>query len=123
MKLLLSLSSKGILTGIAPGAHSERSGLFHKALGINPIYNPGGVADVENGLLQAGGVATDITGIVVVDTPIARVSHVSGSTAYCFMLGNDGHFYRIAIGGTVTDLRSGTPISSPGNGGLAIYKP
>lgn len=123
-KPILTLSTKDFLTGIAPNAHTERGGLFYTAAGVTPVYDPGGTASVENGLLQPGPAPTNYSGSVVVDNPIASVAGFGNSnTPYLFFLGSSGHFYRKALGsGDVTDLRSGTPISNPANG-MAIWKP
>lgn len=120
---ILTLSTKDFLTGIAPSAHTEGGGLFYNALGVTPVYDAAGTASSQNGLLQPGPAPTNFSGSVVVDTPIASVAGISSSTPYLFFLGSSGHFYRKALGsGDVTDLRSGTPITTPANG-MAIWKP
>lgn len=121
-KQLFTITSKDFLTGIAPSAHTERGGLFATADGVTPVYNPGGVSDVENGLLQPGPAPTEITGGVVVDTIMAATSGFPSTTQLACFLGNDGHFYRLLTNGTLSDLRSGTPITTP-RSGLVIWKP
>ena len=120
-KPLLTLSTKDFLTGIAPSAHTERGGLFFTATGVTPVYDPGGTASVENGLLQAGPTATDFTASTVVDVPFASVSGVNGN--FLYILGASGHLYSKGLAAAaVTDERSGTPITSPANG-ITIWAP
>lgn len=120
---ILTLTTKDFLSGIAPAAHTERGGLFLNAVGVTPVYDAAGTASTQNGLLQPGPAPTNFSGSVVVDNPIASVAGISSSTPYLFFLGSSGHFYRKALGsGDVTDLRSGTPITTPANG-MAIWKP
>lgn len=118
---ILTLTTKDFLTGIAPSAHTERGGLFHTAPGITPLYDAGGTASTENGLLQAGPAPTDFSSGISDVIFAGDVGYVSG-TPYLFMLGNSGHLYQKSIGsGAVTDLRSATPITSPRNG-LAVFE-
>ena len=119
----LRLTPKEFLTGIAPSAHTGRGGVFFKADGVTPVYDPGGTASVENGLLQAGPAPTDFTGSVVVDNIIAGVASSFTGAAHLYMLGSSGHFYDKAVGsGTPTDLRSGTQITNPASG-LVVWSP
>lgn len=118
---LFTLGPKEFLSGIAPSAHTERGGLFLSANGVTPIYDPGGTASVENGLLQAGSAPTDFSSGVVDTIFAGDVGYVS-SLPYLFMLGNSGHLYQKALGaGAVTDLRSSTPITNARNG-LAVFE-
>lgn len=118
---ILTISSRDFLTGIAPSAHTERGGLFFSADGVTPVYDPGGTASIENGLLQAGPTPTDFTESVVVDVPFASVTGVSGN--FFYMLGASGHLYSKGLAAaSVTDERSATPITSPANG-LTIWAP
>lgn len=126
MRRLLSLSTKQFLSGIAPNAHTETGGLFFKADGINPLYDAGGTASVENGLLQAGSSPTDLSALgTVVDSVICGETAVTsfGGTRYLFMMGNGGHFYRKLVGSSdVTDLAATNQIANPANG-IAVWGP
>src|SRR3990167_8428709 len=103
-KPILTLTTKDFLTGIASSAHTERGGLFFKADGVTPVYDAGGTASTQNGLLQAGPTPTDFTASVVVDIPFASVSGVNG--AFLYMLGASGHLYSKGLGSAaVTDGR------------------
>lgn len=118
-KPFLTLGPKEFLTGLSSSAHLGTRGIFYKADGITPLYDAGGTASPENGLLQAGPAPTDFsTGIV--DNIIAGVEalQTNFSADNClFLLGSSGHLYRKAAGaGAVTDLRAGTPITTPANG-------
>lgn len=104
---ILTLSTKDFLTGIAPSAHTERGGLFYSATGVTPVYDPGGTASAENGLLQAGSAPTNIGGSTVVDTIFAADSGVPTSTMQAFFYGDSGHIYRLLENGTLTDIRDG----------------
>lgn len=118
---ILTLSTKDFLTGIAPSAHTERGGLFFAANGVTPVYDPGGTASTQNGLLQPGPAPTNIGGSTVVDTIFAGIS-ANLTTGRSFFLGDGGHLYQLLDNGTLSDLRSGTPISNPANG-IAIWGP
>lgn len=119
----LRLTSKQFLTGLAPNAHTDTGGIFYKANGITPMYDAGGTASPENGLLQAGATPTDFTGSTVVDIPLRAVETQISGAAQLYILGASGHFYKKAAGaGAVTDLRSGTPIANPANG-MTVWGP
>lgn len=119
---LLSLSSKQFLTGIAPSAHSETGGLFFSADGVTPLYDAGGTASVENGLLQAGPSSVNLSGYIA-DSIICGASHIVSGTAYMWMMGNSGHFYYQTVGASdAIDRASANPISNPRNG-MAIWGP
>lgn len=121
---LLSLGSKHFLTGIAPNAHTETGGIFFKADGVTPLYDAGGTASVENGLLQAGPSPTDLTLIgTIADSVIAGCNGVISSTAYLLMMGNSGHFYLKQVGsGDVLDRAATNQIANPANG-LIVWAP
>lgn len=124
MKKLLSLSSKHFLTGIAPNAHTETGGVLFKADGITPLYDVGGTASIENGLLQAGPSPTDFATLgTIADAVIAGEGAVIASVAYLLMLGNAGHFYLKQVGsGDVIDRAATNQISNPANG-LVVWAP
>lgn len=124
MKKILSLGSKQFLTGLASNAHTETGGLFFKADGINPLYDAGGTASVENGLLQAGSSPTDFTALgTVADTIICGAPVVTSGTAYLLMMGNGGHFYLKTVGaGDVVDRAPTNLIANPANG-MTVYAP
>ena len=121
-KPILNLSSKHFLSGIASGAHSE-NGLFFRAEGITSLASPGSSESLDNGLLRGGLPSTDYTASVVVDSITCGVKDYPGATPYLYMMGDSGHFYKKALGSAnPTDLRSGTPITSPSNG-VSIFQP
>lgn len=118
MPRLFSLSSKQFLTGIAPNAHTETGGLFFKADGVTPLYDAGGTASSQNGLLQAGPAPTDFTTLgTIADAVIAGETVVSAGTPFLMMMGNAGHFYLKQVGsGDVLDRAATHPIANPANG-------
>src|SRR3990167_4327558 len=120
-KLLFALSSKEFLTGIAPSAHTDLGGLFLSADGVTSIYDPGGTASTQNGLLQPGPAPTDLTASTIVDTIIAGATG-NVTTGRLWMLGDGGHLYQLLDNGSLSDLRSGTPITTPANG-LEVWGP
>ena len=124
MRKLLSLSSRQFLTGIAPNAHTETGGILFAADGITPLYDAGGTASVENGLLQAGPSPTDFTLLgTIADAVIAGEGAVLTGTAYLLMMGNAGHFYLKQVGsGDVIDRAATNPITNPANG-LCVWAP
>lgn len=127
MRRLLSLSTKQFLSGIAPNAHTETGGLFFKADGINPLYDAGGTASVENGLLQAGPSPTDFTGgsvgAQVLDAIFAGEVSVIAGVPYLLMMGAGGHFYLKAVGsGDVIDRAVTNQIANPANG-VTVWAP
>lgn len=61
-KPILTLTSKNWLTGIGPGAHFARGGVFFKADGITPLFEAGASQSVNNGLLMPGASATTVGG-------------------------------------------------------------
>lgn len=107
---ILTLGPREFLQGIAPNAHTERGGLFLSATGVTPMYDPGGTASVENGLLQAGPTPTDIGSSTVVDTIFAADSGVINSQATAAFYGNDGNIYRLLTSGSLTNVRT---VSTP----------
>lgn len=117
-KPIITITSKNFLTGIAPSAHIDNAGLFLKALGVTPIYDPGGTESVENGLLQAGPSPTDFTGSVIVDTIFASsANYLSSGTPVLFLYGEGGHIYTKQAGAVVpVDQRSATPVTTASNG-------
>lgn len=127
-KPLLTISSKDFMTGLAPSAHTERGGLFFKADGVTPVYDPGGTASVENGLLQAGPAPTDIGGATVTDTIRCATSGVLVSTEQAFFYGDDGHIYRLLQAGTLAKVHDGDnnavvdAVSNP-RAGMVIWRP
>lgn len=118
MERLLTLNTDNFITGYSPyGEFLQRGGLFTSAPGIN-VFNStywGAIAATEE--------LTQIGDGTVVDSPQAGVVHnVDASTSYAYLLGSSGHFYRVALtASTVSDLRSGTPITNPANG-IAIFQ-
>lgn len=119
---ILTLGPSDWLKGLSASAHTERGGIMLSATGVTPIYNAGGTADTQNGLLQGGPAPTEFTGLS--DIPIASVAgYETDNVPYLFFMGNAGHFYKKPLGsGAVSDLRSGTPITNPANG-MTIWAP
>jgi hypothetical protein len=119
-KPFLTLGPKQWLSGIAPSAHTGTGGIFFKADGITPLYDAGGTASTENGLLQAGATPTSWT---LSDIPFASTATSYAGAAALYILGAAGHLYSKAVGAaSPTDLRSGTPISNPANG-ITVWGP
>lgn len=117
MQKLLSLDSKDFFTGIAEGAHSPNTGIFHEADGISP-FNVASANSANFGLLQAGPTPQSFSG----EADNIWAYEVDGATAKAYYLGDAGHFYEHAGAASLTDLRSGTPISSPAKG-TVIFQP
>lgn len=127
MKKILSLGSKQFLTGIAANAHTETGGLFFKADGINPLYDAGGTASVENGLLQAGSAPIafgDGNNVgYTADTIFCGEIGIFASTPYLLMMGNAGHFYLKQVGsGDMIDRAPTNLIANPANG-ITVWAP
>lgn len=119
-KPILTLSTRDFLTGIAPSAHAEGRGLFHKARGVTAVYDPGGTASEENGLLQAGPSPTDIGGATVDDTIFAMdAGVVNGTTSVAIFYGSGGNIYSLLTNGTFTEETTG--ISTP-RAGVKIWR-
>jgi hypothetical protein len=119
---LITLSTKDFFTGIAPGSHTERGGLFASATGITPAYDLGGSASTQNGLLQAGPAPTNLGGSTVVDTIFAACSGVLVSTMQAFFWSDEGRLYRHLANGTLNDLMDGSPAAvSNSRAGLKLW--
>lgn len=112
MEKILSLSSKDFVTGIAQGAHSTNTGLWHKANGIFPFNGRLSNENVNIYTLMAGdggaAVAT-ITGSI-----IASVNDPENVDTY--YMDDDGSIYQ-NTSSVITGL------TTPGKGGLAIFQP
>lgn len=122
-KPIIKLGAKQFLTGIAPNAHTETGGIFFKADGVTPLYDAGGTASTQNGLLQCGPEPENVGGSTVVDNIIASAETNYTGTPYLYFLGKDGHLYQKGIGAAaITDLRSGTQITFPSNG-MVVWAP
>lgn len=120
MKKILSLGQDQLTSGLSRGKHNQKSGVWYSAPGMNPFVND----DDLIGTISASSAPTDITGAVVVDTPIVAISQTTGaSTGTMYISGNAGHIYTVDLSGdnNPVDVRSATPITSPANG-LAIFK-
>lgn len=117
---LLSLDSSNFQTGIADSAHSQNSGLFHKAKGITPYANPF-PESTQASLLQTGPTITDVSNSVVDDIPVAWTEYAPSSTLFQYYMGSGGHFYENNAG-TITDKRDGNEIDSPAYG-LFVFRP
>lgn len=121
MKKLIKLTTKDFLTGVASTEHLENAGLFNSTTaGCSPIY----FDRASMGLLAPGPAANNTGGAAVVDTIIAGAINSSGGTTKLFSLGASGHFYSHDVSSadaTPTDLRSGTPITTPANG-MEVYQ-
>lgn len=121
MKKLLKLTTKHFLSGISATEHIENGGIFNSTTaGCSPIY----FDKASIGLLGPGPAANNTGGAAVVDTIIAGAVNSSGGTTKLFSLGASGHFYSHDVSSadaTPTDLRSGTPITTPANG-MEVYQ-
>lgn len=82
MKKILSFGSKQFATGLAPSAHSESSGLFFKADGVTPIYEPGTDQSVNNGFLMPGQSGTVVSGTPAGSFLGATKEYAAASKAY-----------------------------------------
>jgi len=124
MPKLFSIKEDQIRSSISPSKHFTKNGIWSVADGINPLVDAFG--DSSNaGLLQTSSAPVDITSTVVVDNILASAAKITGdTTGSLYMLGSAGHFYDLSLSSDTapTDLRSGTPITTPANG-MAIFKP
>ena len=120
MKKILSIGQDQITSGLSKGKHNQKSGIWYSAPGLNPFIND----DDLIGTIAVSSAPTDITGAVVVDTPIAATSRsVSSTEGTMYILGDEGHLYTVDLNGNnaPVDQRSATPISASANG-LVIFK-
>lgn len=122
-KRILSLTDKDFTTGISTHAHSNGSGLFFTATGVNSFVEPY-AGSTGMGLLQTYNTPTDLTASVVLDIPTAGVENITGATAgSLYILGDAGHFYEVDLSNdTITDRRSASPITNPALG-MDMFKP
>jgi hypothetical protein len=120
MRLILDLSEKEFLTGISPSIHLQDRGLF-ATMRNTTVVRDMLVGNDEVGLLQPSPAPTTVASLS--DTPFAYARNITGSTDQVYYLGTSGHLYEHDLSaGTVSDKRSGTPITNPANG-LAIFQP
>lgn len=120
---ILVLGKKHFRTGIAPGGAYDDGALLYFAPGINVVPEAGVRIATRNYLLQSGAVGVSITGLV--DSVIAAATY-QASSANAYFMGDAGHLYQWLVSNfpssTLSDKRSGTPISSPTTG-LEIFQP
>lgn len=112
MQKILSLTSKDFLRGISPYPYDSSYGLWRTASNFNP-FSAIGTIQPSIGLTTIGGgtTADNITNFVTNSTDL-------------YGLGSAGHLYKVATftgTPTVTDVRSGTPITSPAIG-LEVFQ-
>ncbi len=105
MKTILSLTAKDFLTGLAPTEDTQGKGLWSSAPGLNPFID----GELQ-GRIGVSATPTDLTGSVVVDTPIAWVQDsTGGATDYAYFIGSSGNFYSVNLSNdTVVNLRATT---------------
>lgn len=112
MRKILELTPKVLRSGRARSQFDDDGGIWDDATGINPYLDNASY----RGVIAITAAPTDITGSTVVDIPFAYAKDERGSTNFMYILGGSGHFYSVNVNKAVTDLRSGTPITSPSNG-------
>jgi hypothetical protein len=118
MQKLFELTSQDWMKGLAISGHYPSTGIFTEAKGINPFLSPFyGQSDM--GLLQTSAAAQQVG--VVVDTVLG--GWFDGAAFKAYFIGDDGHFYdqNTSSDNAPTDLRSGTPIATAGEG-VCIYQ-
>ena len=124
MQKILELNGNHFMTGIARGSQIEGGGLFEYLLHITPFFNA--VVGGDNaGVLQAIKDATDISGVVVVDTPQSFALNISSIDAgNGYFLGDAGNFYQTdeSEDGAPTNLRSGANVIADPSRGLIVFK-
>lgn len=120
MRLILDITEKEMMTGISPSIHLQNRGLF-ATMRNTTVVRDMFVGNDEVGLLQPSPAPTTVASLS--DTPFAYTRNVTGTTDQAYWLGNAGHLYEHDLSaGTVTDKRSGTPITDPANA-IDIYQP
>lgn len=118
---ILTLGPKEWLQGLSGSAHSGYGGFLYQARGISALRDLGDVEEENIGLLQTAPVGTGSGSLS--DVPLAgdRDFDSAGSSSYLYIIGDAGHLYKTAQGTvSVSDLRSGTPITNPANG-IAVF--
>jgi len=120
---LFTISTEQILSGINSSFHNSRGGLWTIGSTFNPFIAPSSGSSSGIGIINASPDFTDISGAVVVDTPIGSVVDTTTGGTFLYITGDDGHFYKLDMSsdGAPTDLRSGTPITTPKEG-MAIFQ-
>lgn len=124
MKKILSIGQKEITSGLAHGKYLQNTGMWATAQGMNHSIQ----ADNLLGLIAGCSAPTEIVSASltagVVDVPVAATSRVTAaSTGHAYILGASGHFYDLNTSTfSLSDLRSGTPITNPANG-IEIFRP
>lgn len=120
MQKLFELTSKDWMTGVAVSSHYPASGIFSDAVGVSPFITPFTLSN-DLGLLQASAAPVETQSSVVVG-PVWGGT-LDGAAYKGYFIDDEGHFYEQATNsdGSPTDLRSGTPITSPAEG-VAIYQ-
>jgi len=116
---ILTLTTKNFLTGIAPSAHSERGGLWHKAVGINTFIDPT-QESINAGLLQTSPAPTEITGGPG-GTPLSATTRVTGAGAGSTYIGTTAGVAQTDISG---DNNATTTLTNANmTNGLALFQP
>ncbi len=116
---ILTLSTSDFFTGISPSANSERSGLWHKAVGINPFVDPT-QGSVDVGLLQTSPVPVAITGGVG-GTPLSSATRVTGSGAGTTYIGTTAGISQIDV--SADNDATITLTNASMTNGLALFQP
>jgi hypothetical protein len=124
MQKILELNGNHFMTGIAQGSQIDKGGLFQFLNQITPFSNLAVKGD-DAGVLQAIESPVDISGAVIVDTPISFAINISSaSAAKGYFLGDAGNFYQTDESGdnAPTNLRSGANVIANVSKGLIVYK-
>jgi hypothetical protein len=101
MKKIFELGPTQFLSGIASGSQLQNTGLFTRAEGITTVRNPFLESD-EVGILQASPAPQDLTGSIILDTPIAWTVDPNDSVTGFPMLyfwGDNGYLYSVDLTG------------------------
>lgn len=113
MERIISLSQKEFITGIAQGAHSPNTGLWHKANSIFPFNFRLSQEEVNIYTLMASHSGTALSANIT-GSLIASANDPGNADTY--YMDDDGSIYQ----NTTSVI---TSLTSPGRGGLAVYQP
>jgi hypothetical protein len=123
MKKILELGPAQFLSGIASGSQLQNTGLFVRAEGITAVRNPFSESD-DLGILQASPAPVDLTGGVILDTPIAwTVDPVDVDHGTLYLWGDDGYLYSIDLTGDISpvNINVGESVSGMTNGANGLF--
>lgn len=121
MKKILSLSTKEWFSGVAQGYHFG-SGLWASAAGINPFIDAQR-ANTRVGLLQAAPAVTDLTGAVVIDTPIGWTADLASNGDQIMYFNGTGTLYQATTSGsTISSVTANRTVANMANG-ISVFQP